>query len=223
MPYLPTRAPWYGKTAKRTADICFSLLALILLSPILLLLMLLLLITQAGTPIFRQKRVGFHGQLFYICKFRTMTQERGEDGELLPDEARTTWVGRILRATSLDELPELLNVLRGDMSLIGPRPWVPEQMATFDERTQRRRMSVRPGLSGLAQILGRNNLTFRQRVCLDLRYIRHQSPTLDLVIILLTIYKILKREGIYQRPGALASPPKDPTTRSLRANRPHHP
>ena len=177
----------------------------------------------ATPPIFRQKRVGFRCRPFYIYKFQTMTQERGADGELLPDEARTTWFGRFLRSTSLDELPELLNILKGDMSLIGPRPWIPEQMNTFPQRTQQERMSVRPGLSGFAQILGRNNISIRQRVCLDLRYIRHQSLRLDLLIFFLTIYKVLKREGIYASADSrypLGAAPKDPTTRGQRANRP---
>ena len=223
MTKLPKGTPWYDAGAKRTLDFLFAALAFIVLLPLMLLIVVLLLIFQPGWPIFRQKRVGFRCCHFYIYKFRTMTEERGEDGELLPDEARTTLIGSVLRATSLDELPELINILRGDMSLIGPRPWVPEQMSTFSERTQRRRMSVRPGLSGFAQILGRNNISLRQRICLDLRYIRHRSPALDTIIFFLTIYKVLKREGIYASPAAvrrspLGAAPKDPTTKGRRAN-----
>lgn len=152
-----------------------------------------------------------------------MNDKRDQDGALLPDEERTTWLGGILRSTSLDELPEILNVLKGDMSFIGPRPWIPEQMELFDERTRMRRMSIRPGISGLAQILGRNNLTFRQRVSFDLRYARHLSCRLDLAILFFTFYKVVKREGIYQRPDAMArlqgsAAPKDPDTRGLRGN-----
>lgn len=220
---LSNRNPWYDHGVKRMLDVIFALISLIVLFP-LMIVVLIMLILCATPPIFRQKRVGLRCRTFYIYKFQTMTQERGPDGELLPDEERTTWLGHLLRSTSLDELPELFNILKGDMSLIGPRPWVPEQMAAFPERTQQERMSVRPGLSGLAQILGRNNLTFRQRVCLDIHYIRHQSFLLDVRIFFLTIYKILKREGIYQLPDALPSnAPKDPTTRGLHSNAPRKP
>lgn len=224
MTCLSTRNPWYDHGVKRILDFLLALSLLIILMPLMLVILLLLIILQPGAPIFRQVRVGYHCRPFYIYKFRTMTKASGADGELLPDAERTTWVGRLLRASSLDELPELINVLKGDMSLIGPRPWIPEQMAIFQERTRQARMSVRPGLSGLAQILGRNNLTFRQRVCLDIRYIRHQSFLLDVRIFFLTIYKILKREGIYQLPDALPSnAPKDPTTRGLHSNAPRKP
>lgn len=213
---------WYDKGVKRIFDFTFSLLFLIILSPVMLFIMLLLMILQPGSPIFCQERVGRRRRIFRILKFRTMTQARAtESGELLPDDARTTWIGSVLRATSLDELPELINILKGDMSFIGPRPWVPEQMANFSERIQTKRMSVRPGLSGLAQILGRNNLTFRQRVCIDLRYIRHRGFWMDAWIFLATFYKVMKREGIYQLPSAYSHPPKDPHTRGCRANRTH--
>ena len=221
---LSMRNPWYDHGVKRMLDFGFALISLIVLFPVMSIISIILVLC-ATPPIFRQKRVGLRCRTFYIYKFQTMTRERGADGELLPDEERTTWIGRFLRSTSLDELPELINILKGDMSLIGPRPWVPEQMAAFPERTQQDRMSVRPGLSGLAQILGRNNLTFRQRVCLDLRYIRHQSLRLDFAIFFLTIYKVLKREGIYpssetpHRHRALGSTPKDPATKGQRANR----
>ena len=224
MDRLPARNLWYDHGVKRMLDVIFALVVFVVLLPLMAGILMVLLLC-ATPPIFRQKRVGYRCRPFSIYKFQTMTQERGADGELLPDEMRTTWFGRFLRSTSLDELPELINVLKGDMSLIGPRPWVPEQMATFPERTRQARMSVRPGLSGLAQILGRNNLTFRQRVCLDLRYIRHQSLRLDFAIFFLTIYKVLKREGIYpssetpHRHRALGSTPKDPATKGQRANR----
>ena len=215
-----SKSGWYDRGLKRALDLALALVLLVGLSPLLLLITLLLLISRIGRPVFRQQRVGYLCRNFYIYKFRTMTDARNpETGELLPDEARTTWLGGILRATSLDELPELLNILRGDMSFIGPRPWVPEHMHTFRERTRRERMCVRPGLSGLAQICGRNNLTFRQRVCLDLRYIRSQSLWLDLGIFLATFYKVVKREGLLQHPDATTrTTPKDPATRGLRAN-----
>ena len=209
---------WYDRGPKRALDFLLALVLLVVLSPLLVGIALLLL-CRGSNPLFRQPRVGLGCRLFHIYKFRTMTQAVDANGELLPDEARTTWIGRLLRATSLDELPELFNILRGDMSFIGPRPWVPEQMRTFCEPTRRLRQSMRPGLSGLAQICGRNNLTFRQRVCLDLRYIRRHTPWLDLGIFLATFYKVIKREGIYQRPDPTAHAPKDPATRGLRANR----
>ena len=221
----PAKAKWYDRGPKRVLDLCLALPLLLLLLPLLLLLLLLLIIFQPGTPFFCQTRVGYHCRPFRIYKFRTMTQTIASTGELLPDEQRTTWLGKILRATSLDELPELLNIVKGDMSFIGPRPWIPEQMALFSERVRQRRQSVRPGLSGLAQILGRNNLTFRQRVCLDLRYIRKQSPWLDAAVFIATFYKVIKREGIYQQAdvGQSHTTPKDPTTRGLRANRTRRP
>lgn len=209
---------------KRPADIVCALIALLLLSPVLLLVALLLILLQGGNPIFIQKRIGMDCKPFNIIKFRTMNNKRGIDGELLPDEDRTTWLGGLLRTASLDELPELLNILIGDMSFIGPRPWIPEHMDTFPLHTRQRRMRIRPGLSGLAQIQGRNHLTFRQRVAFDLRYIRHLSFALDANIVFYTFYKVVKREGIYQRPNALGRPsrpvlPKDSYTRGLRSNR----
>ncbi len=190
-----------------------------------LLITLLLVAVQGGSPFFVQQRIGRGCRRFHIIKFRTMTHDCGEKGELLPDEARTTWLGRLLRATSLDELPELINVLKGDMSFIGPRPWVPEQMNTFRPLTQQRRMRVRPGMSGLAQIRGRNDLTFRQRVCYDLYYIRHLTLLMDVQVLLYTFYKVVLREGIEQHPDALkkTSPqlaPKDPMTKGRRGNSP---
>ncbi len=215
----------YARYMKRPIDFCAALLMLLLLSPLLLLIALLLICAQGGNPIFVQHRIGRHCQPFNIIKFRTMTYERGADGELLPDEQRTTWVGKVLRASSLDELPELLNVLKGDMSFIGPRPWIPEKMVVFTRDTQMHRMSVRPGISGLAQILGRNHLSYRQRVSYDLRYIRNLSLSLDFRILFYTFYKVALHEGIYEHPNALGKPahplnPKDPDTRGKRANKP---
>ncbi len=215
----------YARYYKRVLDFCISLLGLIILFPLLLLIALLLMLVQGGNPFFSQRRIGYHLFPFNVIKFRTMTNERDAQGELLPDEERTTWLGRLLRATSLDELPELFNVLRGDMSFIGPRPWIPEQMDTFNLTTRAHRMLVRPGISGLAQILGRNDLTFRQRVCYDITYIRHLNLWVDVRILFYTLYKVLLREGIYQRPNALGKPahplaPKDPDTKGQRGNKP---
>ena len=215
----------YRRWIKRSIDLTLSLIALICLLPLLLIITLLLLLFQGGTPIFLQKRIGRHCRPFYIIKFKTMRDTRDESGELLPDEERTTRIGQFLRSTSLDELPEIINVVLGDMSIIGPRPWVPEQMDIFDEHTRQRRMAIRPGITGLAQILGRNNLTFRQRVSYDLRYQRNLTPRMDSLILLYTIYKVLRREGIAQRADALApkkvraNRPKDPATVGMRGNR----
>lgn len=215
----------WPRLLKRPADVAFSLLALLCLLPLLLLIALALILLQGGSPIFAQRRVGRGLKPFSIIKFRTMNDKRAPDGSLLPDEERVTWIGGLLRASSLDELPELLNVLRGDMSLIGPRPWIPAQMASFAPHTQLRRMALRPGVTGLAQIQGRNNLTFRQRVAFDLRYARHLSFALDASILFYTVWKVVKREGIYQRPDALGKParpvaPKDPQSKGLRGNKP---
>ncbi len=213
---------------KRPCDFITALVALICISPLLLVIMLLLIIFQGGNPFFRQIRIGQNLKPFGVIKFRTMTNERDAEGKLLPDEERTTLIGKILRSTSLDELPELINVLVGHMSFIGPRPWVPEQMETFPIAVRRHRMRVRPGISGLAQIQGRNNLTFRQRVSYDLRYQKRLSFRLDAKILFYTFYKVLRRDGIEQRPDALshvmprvhAATPKDPETKGLRGNKP---
>ncbi len=219
------KTTFYARFVKRPLDFCAALIALIVLLPLLLLIAVLLIIVQGGNPFFLQTRLGRNCKPFRIIKFCTMSNERGADGELLPDEERTSWLGKMLRAASLDELPELLNVLKGDMSFIGPRPWIPEQMATFTSSTQKHRMRVRPGISGLAQILGRNDLTFRQRVSFDLRYNRNINAWLDFRILFYTIYKVALREGIYQHPNALGkaphpTAPKDPATRGQRGNKP---
>ena len=152
-----------------------------------------------------------------------MKDTRDKEGNLLPDEERTTVLGSLLRSTSLDELPELINVLLGDMSFIGPRPWIPDQMAIFTPSTRKKRMSLRPGITGLAQIRGRNNLTFRQRVCYDLSYQRHLTFRYDLNILFYTFLKVVEREGIQQRPDALSTPtrvlkPRDLMTYGLKEN-----
>lgn len=220
----PAKHTFYRRVGKRVCDFCFAALLLVLISPLLLCIIVLLLVFQGGNPFFLQERVGRSCRNFNIIKFRTMTSERDADGNLLPDEERTTWVGKFLRASSLDELPELLNVLTGDMSFIGPRPWIPEQMSTFDPATRRYRMRIRPGISGLAQVHGRNNLTFRQRVAYDLRYARKLSMWLDVQILFLTFWKVAKSEGIAQRADALSpapvTTPRDPETKGLRGNKP---
>ena len=212
------------RAGKRVCDFVFALLLALLISPLLLVIILALLIFQGGNPFFLQERVGRGCRNFNIIKFRTMTSARDAEGNLLPDEERTTWIGSFLRASSLDELPELINVLIGDMSFIGPRPWIPEQMSTFDTVTRRYRMRIRPGISGLAQVRGRNNLTFRQRVCYDLRYARQLSLWLDIRILFRTLWKVAVSEGIAQRVDALgpvpSAMPKDPETKGMRGNKP---
>lgn len=221
----PIKNGLYSRYIKRAIDFTVALLSLLCLLPFFTIMTILLTVIQRTSPFFLQKRIGRGLTPFHIIKFKTMKDTRDADGNLLPDEQRTTFLGSLLRCTSLDELPELINVLLGDMSFIGPRPWIPEQMNTFTLSTQRKRMSLRPGITGLAQIHGRNNLTFRQRVCYDLRYRRHLSFRFDLTILLYTFYKVVKEEGIYQHPDALAKPaytvtPKDPHTRGLRGNQP---
>lgn len=223
---LPPPRTFYKRIGKRIIDFVSALLMLLVLSPLLLLILVALLLFQGGNPFFLQERVGRKCRPFHIIKFRTMRNTCGADGKLLPDEERTTLVGKFLRASSLDELPELLNVLKGDMSFIGPRPWIPEQMATFDTSTRRLRMRIRPGISGLAQVHGRNNLTFRQRVAFDLRYSRQLSMWLDIRILFRTFWKVALSEGIAQRVDALgpvpSTNPKDPETKGLRGNKPRN-
>ncbi len=212
-PQLPPVSPIYEHSLKRPLDLLLSVGALLLLLPLLLVLALLLWWVQGGNPLFLQTRVGRGGRYFRIIKFRTMNDTRNSDGELLPDARRTTRIGALLRRSSLDELPELLNVIRGDMSLIGPRPWIPEQMAHFSPSTQERRMRLRPGISGLAQVMGRNNLTFRQRLRYDLLYRRHLSPETDLWILWRTCGRVLQRDGIEQHPNAFGTTDKRTATR----------
>lgn len=182
---------------KRALDLLLTLPALLLLSPVLLVVALLVRIKH-GTPVlFRQERPGLRGKPFMMYKFRTMTDARNAAGELLPDAERLTRFGMLLRKTSLDELPELFNVLRGDMSLIGPRPLLTQYLDRYTPG-QRRRHEVRPGISGWAQINGRNALSWDEKFALDVWYVDHLSLWLDLKIIALTIWKIIKREGISQ-------------------------
>lgn len=193
--FLPTGIP----PIKRLFDLCLTLLALLLLSPLLLIICPLLLIRQGHPLFFRQPRPGYKGRIFTIYKFRTMSSARGADGQLLPDAQRLTAVGRFLRATSLDELPELFNVLAGEMSLVGPRPLLVAYLERYSSE-QMRRHDVLPGLTGWAQINGRNALSWQDKFRLDVWYVDHWSFWLDLKIIFLTVWKVLKREGISQ-PG----------------------
>jgi len=184
---------------KRLFDIVASALALVVLSPALLLLAVVIRWWLGGPVLFRQQRPGLHGRPFLLLKFRTMTDARDASGTLLPDAARLTAFGRFLRAASLDELPELLNVLKGDMSLVGPRPLLMQYLGRYTPE-QARRHEVRPGITGWAQVNGRNAISWEEKFRLDVWYVDHQSLWLDIRIIAMTIGKILKREGI-SHPG----------------------
>lgn len=180
---------------KRLFDLLLSLGGLLVLAPPLLLLWVLVR-RKLGSPVlFRQVRPGLHGRPFMMVKFRTMTDERGADGELLPDAQRLTAFGRFLRASSLDELPELWNVLRGEMSLVGPRPLLMEYLPLYSPE-QARRHEVRPGITGWAQVNGRNAVSWDERFKLDVWYVDHRSLWLDLRILWLTVRKVIVREGI---------------------------
>jgi len=180
---------------KRIFDIAASACALIILSPVLLVVMLLVR-TKLGSPIFfTQVRPGLNGKPFKMVKFRTMTDERGEKGELLPNEQRMTRFGNLLRSTSLDELPELWNVLKGDMSLVGPRPLLMEYLPLYNQE-QARRHQAKPGITGWAQINGRNAISWEEKFAHDTWYVDNQSLWLDIKILFLTVFKVFARSGI---------------------------
>jgi lipopolysaccharide/colanic/teichoic acid biosynthesis glycosyltransferase len=187
----------YAKYIKRFLDILLSLVALTVLSPFLLLLWLCVRKKLGKPAVFRQERPGKDEKIFTMYKFRTMTEEKDENGELLPDERRLTPVGAMLRRMSLDELPELLNILKGDMSLIGPRPLLIRYLPLYSAE-QARRHTVRPGLTGWAQINGRNAITWNEKFKLDVWYVTHLSARTDLRILGRTVMAVLKREGISQ-------------------------
>lgn len=185
----------YRRFIKRPMDFLLALIAIIVLSPVLLIVAILVK-TKLGSPvIFKQQRPGLNEKIFTMYKFRTMTDARDENGELLPDSVRLTKFGKFLRSTSLDELPELFNILKGDMSIIGPRPLLVKYLPYYKEN-ERLRHSVRPGLSGLAQVSGRNNLDWDKRLALDVEYVENISLLLDLKIIIKTLIKVLKKEDI---------------------------
>lgn len=184
----------YKKVFKRLLDILISLIALIILSPILLVVWILVRVKLGGPAIFTQQRPGKDEKIFKLYKFRSMTNERDEKGELLPDEVRLTKFGKILRSTSLDELPELFNILKGDMSLIGPRPLLVRYLPWYTEE-ERHRHDVRPGLTGLAQVNGRNALGWEDRFKYDLEYVNNLTLGMDLKVLGMTVGKVLKRSG----------------------------
>lgn len=184
----------YGKFVKRLIDIIVSGLGLIILSPVLLILCILVRVKLGSPVLFTQERPGKDEKIFKLYKFRSMTDERDENGELLPDEVRLTRFGKLLRSTSLDELPELLNILKGDMSLIGPRPLLVRYLPYYTKE-ERHRHDVRPGLTGLAQVNGRNALGWEDRFAYDLQYVKNLSFGMDVKVLGMTVGKVLQRSG----------------------------
>ena len=186
---------FYDCVIKRAIDFLGAFLALVLLSLVLCVLCILVRVKLGSPVLFKQKRPGKNGKIFTLYKFRTMTDERDENGELLPDEVRLTKFGQLMRSFSLDELPEFINILKGDMSFVGPRPLLTEYLELYNER-QAMRHNVRPGLTGLAQANGRNLLTWEDRFEYDVEYVENISLWLDIKILLKTVSGVLKREGI---------------------------
>ena len=185
------------KVIKRSIDLVGASVGLLLLLPVFAVVALLIRLTMGPPIFFRQQRPGLHGKAFTLLKFRTMTQARDANGILLPDAQRLTRLGSFLRRTSLDEFPELINVLRGDMSLVGPRPLLMQYLIHYTPE-QSRRHEVKPGITGCAQINGRNTISWEQKFAFDVWYVDHRSFWLDIKILVLTIWKVLRREGINQ-------------------------
>lgn len=197
----------YAKCFKRVIDFTLSLIALIVLSPILLILMIVGAIAMGGNPFFTQLRPGKinkktgEEKIFRLIKFRTMSNKKDKDGNLLPDEVRLNKYGRILRSTSLDELPELLNILKGDMAIVGPRPLLVKYLPLYNEE-QRHRHDVRPGLTGYAQAHGRNALTWEEKFEMDVWYTKNVSLKVDIGVLFATVKVVFKREGISSETSA---------------------
>ena len=185
----------YARFFKRPLDFFCALAAILCLSPILVVLIILGAIKMKGNPFFTQPRPGLNEKIFKLIKFRTMTNEKDSNGNLLPDDVRLNSYGKFLRSTSLDELPELFNILKGDMAVIGPRPLLVEYLPRYNSE-QKHRHDVRPGLSGLAQVNGRNAITWEQKFKYDVEYVNNVTFLGDVKIILTTLMKAVKREGI---------------------------
>lgn len=185
----------YKRFVKRPMDFILSLMALIVLSPVLLIIAVLVRMKLGSPVIFRQARPGMNEKIFTLYKFRTMTDAKDANGNLLPDEVRLTRFGKLLRSTSLDELPELINILKGDMSIVGPRPLLVQYLELYNDE-QRRRHEVRPGLTGHAQVNGRNAITWEEKFKLDVEYVDHITFLGDWKIIFKTVMKVFAREGI---------------------------
>ena len=186
---------FYRKYGKRIFDLCLTIPAFIVLSPVMGVTAVLVAVKLGRPVLFTQERPGYREKIFKMYKFRTMTDARDKNGELLPDEERLTPFGEKLRSTSLDELPELLNILKGDMSLVGPRPLLVQYLPLYNKR-QHKRHSVLPGITGLAQINGRNSISWEEKFEYDVQYAKHVTFFGDLKILFETVFKVLKREGI---------------------------
>lgn len=186
---------FYEKHGKRIFDLCLTVPAFIILSPVMGITAVLVAVKLGRPVLFTQKRPGYREKIFKMYKFRSMTDERDENGELLPDEVRLTPFGEKLRSTSLDELPELLNILKGDMSLVGPRPLLVQYLPLYNRR-QHRRHDVKPGITGLAQINGRNSISWEEKFEYDVQYVENLSFREDVRILFGTVLKVFKREGI---------------------------
>ncbi len=180
---------------KSIFDKFLALILIILFSPIYIIVSILILVKMGRPILFRQQRPGLHGDIFGIYKFRTMTNEKDENGELLPDEQRLVGIGKFIRSTSLDELPQIFNVLKGDMSFVGPRPLLIEYLPLYNER-QKKRHDVKPGITGWAQVNGRNAISWEQKFEYDVWYVDNQSFWLDMKILWLTFLKVVKRSDI---------------------------
>lgn len=185
----------YARYIKRLLDFILSLIALVILSPILLVFIVIGAIKMGGNPFFTQERPGKDGKIFKLIKFRTMTNKKDVDGNLLPDDQRLTSYGKFLRSTSVDELLELINILKGDMSIIGPRPLLVKYLPLYND-FQKHRHDVRPGLTGYAQVNGRNSISWEERFKLDVDYVQNITFMGDVKIIFDTVYKVFKRDGI---------------------------
>ena len=190
---------------KRTFDLIISLFGLITFSPIIIALSIGLFFANKGNPFYFQKRPGKNEKLFSIIKFKTMNDKKNSDGVFKSDSERLTSIGRFVRKTSLDEIPQLINVLKGDMSLIGPRPLLPEYLPLYTEN-QKKRHNIKPGITGWAQVNGRNAISWEKKFEFDVWYVKNQSLLLDLKIVLLTIKKVIISEGISQRGKATSEP-----------------
>lgn len=195
----------YRRCVKRQMDFILSLIAIIILSPVFLVVAILVRIKLGSPVIFKQKRPGLSEKIFTMYKFRTMTDKRDENGELLPDSVRLTKFGQFLRSTSLDELPELFNILKSDMSIVGPRPLLVQYLPLYN-KYQKRRHEIRPGLTGLAQVSGRNTISWEDKFNLDIQYVDNVSLIEDWKIIFLTIKKVLVREGVNSETAATMEP-----------------
>ena len=189
------RRSFYDKYVKRSMDFILSLVAIIILSPVLAIVTLLVRIKLGGPVIFKQQRPGLNEKIFTMYKFRTMTDERDEEGELLPDEVRLTKFGQTLRSTSLDELPELFNILKGDMAIVGPRPLLVQYLPLYNEEQHMRHL-VRPGITGYAQVNGRNSLSWEEKFELDQKYVMQIGIKFELNVIVKTFLVVFCRQGI---------------------------